>query len=120
MHECYFKILLNLRTFNARNFTLKYHSHAYRDGVSCSRKSNKTAAEDCQVASGPIKNVSIYSPLSRSGKEKINKKAGRTEEQSSDYREECNTLGKPQRMSEPQFQHTIQVYIKRARGEIVR
>ena len=74
---------------------LKCHSLAYRDVVSCSWKSNKTAAEDYQVASGPIKNVSIYSPLSQSGKEKINKKAGRTEEQSSDCKEECCTLGKP-------------------------
>jgi len=89
------KILFNLRTFNARNFALKYHSHAYRDGESCSWKSHKTAAEDYQVASGLIKNVSIYSPLSQSGKEKINKKAGRTVEQSSDCREECYTLGKP-------------------------
>jgi hypothetical protein len=89
------KILFNLRTFNARNFTLKYHSHAYRNDVSCSWKSNKTAAEDYEAASGLIKNVSIYSPLSQSGKEKINKKVGRTEERSSDCREECYTLGKP-------------------------
>lgn len=88
------KILFNLRTFSARNVTLKYHSHAYRNDVSCSWKSNKTAAEDYQVASGLIKNVFIYSPPSQSGKEKINKKAGRTEEQSSGCREKCYTLGK--------------------------